>query len=264
MSEHDLIRLTYSASLARITFARPQRRNSLTIAMVERVRDLLREVANHPDIRVVLIDAEGEHFCAGVDLDEFATVPDRAEHARRGVELAQQAVAALHSIAVPVVTAVQGSVAGGGMGLALSGDIILATSSTRFVAAYSKLGLSPDAGVSWRLVRRLGTARAMDILLTGRPVSAEEAYRWGLVSRLVAPEELGNEAERIAAELAAGPTAALIATKRLARSAMEQDLLSQLSDEQESFARLGGQPDQIEGVAAFVERRSPMFNGTQS
>lgn len=260
----DGIRLTVECGLARVTFARPERRNSMTVAMIALMRDVVREVAARGDVKVVLVDAEGKDFCAGVDLDEFAGVPDPAEHARTGVVWARRTVEALYSISVPVITAVQGAAAGGGLGIALSGDIILAARDARFVMPNSRLGLSPDSGVSWQLVRRLGAARAMDVLLTGRTVSAEVAYDWGLVSRLVAPDELNGEAERIAADLAAGPTSALIATKRLARAAQQQVLSVQLRDEQDSFGRLGGRADQVEGVAAFVERRAPEFGSRAS
>ncbi|GAA3954554.1 enoyl-CoA hydratase-related protein [Gordonia caeni] len=236
----------------------------MTLDMIEWLRDCARTVAARTELGAVLIDAEGHDFCAGVDLAEFDAIPDAAEHARRGVTLAQQAIAAFHSIPVPVITAVQGSAAGGGLGIALSGDIVLAASDARFIAPYSQLGLSPDGGVSWQLVRLLGSARATDALLTGRPIVADEIFALGLVSRLYPRDELRFEAEQIATDLANGPTAALIATKRLARSASAQGFEDQLRDELESFARLGGQPDQIEGVAAFVERRPPAFNEAES
>jgi 2-(1,2-epoxy-1,2-dihydrophenyl)acetyl-CoA isomerase len=255
----DLIRFTCFDGLARITLARPDRHNCLTIGMVEAQRDIARELAGRADLRAVLIDADGPDFGTGVDLQEFAAAPDATAYARRGVALAQETIAAQSSIAAPVITAVQGVAAGGGLALALAGDIVLATPSTRFVAAYSKIGLSPDGGVSWQLARRLGPARALDILLTNRTISADDALVWGLISRVAPAESLRDEAERMATDLATGPAEALVAIKRLAWSALQRDLPEQLAAEEKSFAQLSGRPDQAEGVAAFVQRRVPKF-----
>jgi 2-(1,2-epoxy-1,2-dihydrophenyl)acetyl-CoA isomerase len=159
------------------------------------------------------------------------------------------------------VAAVHGSAAGGGVGLALAADLVLVGASARFVLAFTAIGLSPDSTSTWSLPRLVGLRRALDLALTNTPLSAEDAVRHGLASRVVPDDALADEARSLARSLADGPTGALGATKRLLRDALQHDLEAQAALEAASLATAAGTPDAHEGIAAFLEKRSPTFTG---
>jgi 2-(1,2-epoxy-1,2-dihydrophenyl)acetyl-CoA isomerase len=171
------------------------------------------------------------------------------------------AVADLAELPAPVVAAVQGSAAGAGLALVAGADLVLAGASARFVLAYTGIGLVPDGGSTWYLPRIVGTRRALELALTNRALSADEACEWGLVTRVVADAELVAEAEALVATLASGPTRAYAATKRLLRASLSMPLESQLTHEATEMVVAGESRDGIEGVAAFVEKRTPTFLG---
>lgn len=252
----DFVRVRHEGPLTRVTLARPERRNSLTIDMVAALRDATRAIADNVDHGAVLVDAEGPDFCVGVDLHEFAARAGEGDYARTGVTLAQEAVAALWATRVPVVVAVQGTVTGGGLGIALCADLILVAEDARFLTSYTRIGMSPDGGVSWQLVRRVGAARAADLLLNNRVLGAAEASEWGLVNGVYPTGELAAAAELTALELAAGPAAALIATKRLIRAASLADHAAHLDAEAASFVALNESAEQRDRIAAFARRHN--------
>jgi 2-(1,2-epoxy-1,2-dihydrophenyl)acetyl-CoA isomerase len=160
-----------------------------------------------------------------------------------------------------VIAAVQGAIAGGGLGLAWCSDVVLAAEGTRFATGFSNLGLSGDGGGPWWLLRLVGLRRAQQLLIGGRVLDAGEALDWGLVSEVVAPGELASRAEAIAAELAAGPTLAFAQMRRLLLGAGARTLEEHLAAEAEAMLACACTPDAVEGVMAFVERRRPNFRG---
>ncbi|KAA0120513.1 enoyl-CoA hydratase/isomerase family protein [Mycolicibacterium sp. P9-22] len=209
--------------------------------------------------RVVVIDAEGSAFCVGGDLNEFAAATDRGEHIRQLADVMHQSIGALADIAVPVVSVVQGTVAGGGIGIALAADIILMADSASMHLAYTAIGLSPDCGVTWRLKRNLSSAKAFDIALTNRPLSAREAAEAGLISRAVPLTELKVQEQQILSVLSRGPRSAYAETKRLINGSAEVSLKTHLDDEASTIARMAASADGIEGVDAFLGKRSPGY-----
>jgi 2-(1,2-epoxy-1,2-dihydrophenyl)acetyl-CoA isomerase len=219
------------------------------------------------DVRALLISAAGPNFCMGGDIRYFS--PSGGEAAGDvGSKIGALAeglhgvLRALRDVPVPVVTAVQGWAAGAGIGLALAGDVVVLGESARMRPGYIGLGFSPDGGVSWRLTRGLGAARATDLMLTNGVLTAPEALAAGLVSRVVPDGELADEALRLAQRLAAGPTRALIRTRDLVRAAASgAPLDEQLDAEASAIAACAGEPDGLEGVASFLEKRKPSFTG---
>jgi 2-(1,2-epoxy-1,2-dihydrophenyl)acetyl-CoA isomerase len=161
----------------------------------------------------------------------------------------------------PVVVAVQGAVAGAGLGLVCAADIVVAGKSATFVMAYTRLGLTPDGSSSWFLSRHVGLRRALDLTLTNRVLSADEALAWGVITRLVADDQVLKEAESIIEQLATGPTAAYGASARLLRSATGNTLRTQLSQETGALVERARAVDGLEGIRSFVERRSANFIG---
>jgi len=147
------------------------------------------------------------------------------------------------------------------MSLACGGDLVVVGPATRFVLAYTRIGLSPDGGGSWALPRLVGVRRALDLALTNRPVTGEEAVAWGLATTIVDDAAVASEADRLATELASGPTSAFGAAKRLMRESLGNTLETQLELESIALSRNAGTPDGREGIAAFLEKRAPRYTG---
>jgi 2-(1,2-epoxy-1,2-dihydrophenyl)acetyl-CoA isomerase len=257
----ERVRLVVRGSVASVTLASPATGNALDLAMAEGLQDVATDIAGRPGLRAVQLDAEGRTFCVGGDLREFGAVADPASHVERVAAAAHGAITLLRGLSAPVVCVVQGAAGGGGLGLALVGDVVLAARQARFRVAYTAAGLSPDCGVSFHLGRVLGPALALDLALTNRSLTAEEAERCGLVSRVVDDGDLVVLASSVVRQLADGPAHALAATKRLLRAAADRSWDDQLAAEAASIAKLAGSAEGREGIAAFLERRAPTFGG---
>ncbi len=263
MSEllHGRVKWELHDRIARITLAGGAG-NALDMAMAQGIREAADRVASGADdgsVRVAVLTAEGSTFCVGGDLREFAGATDRGAQVIAVADELHRAILTLRGVSVPVVSVVHGTVAGGGVGLALAADIVLMGSEATMRLAYTAAGLTPDCGSTWVLTRRLGAARAMDLALTNRPVSGSEAAAWGLISRSVPAAELNQEADKVVSALAAGPAGAYAQTKRLIAAAPHRDLATQLDDEAATIGKLIVGADGTEGVDAFLEKRTPSF-----
>jgi 2-(1,2-epoxy-1,2-dihydrophenyl)acetyl-CoA isomerase len=227
----------------------PGRGNALDLPTAEALRDATAEVAADPG-GAVLLRAAGATFCVGGDLRAFAgRGEETGAYVHAVATAAHAAVRALYELPVPVVTAVRGAAAGGGIGLALVGDIVLAARSARFRLAYTAMGLTPDCGATWLLPRLVGPRLATDLVLTNRVLTGEDAERFGLVTRAVGDDEVDEAAYRTAVELAGGAGEALRAAKRLLRDQGAGEGLGRHLDEE---ARL------IAGLAASGEAQARM------
>jgi 2-(1,2-epoxy-1,2-dihydrophenyl)acetyl-CoA isomerase len=234
----------------------PGRGNALDLPTAEALRDAAADVTADPG-GAVLLRAAGGNFCVGGDLHAFAgRGADTASYVHAVACAAHEAVQALHELPVPVVAAVRGAAAGGGIGLALAGDLVVAARSARFRLAYTAIGLTPDCGASWILQRLLGPRRAADLILTNRVLTGEDAERWGLVSRVVEDDELDDAAYRTAAELAAGSRDALRAAKELLRAGAEAPLDKHLAEEARSIAALAGGAQAQAAMESFLAART--------
>ena len=219
-----------------------------------------------PPVRCLLLTAAGPNFCLGGDIRFFsqgsdeaaADVGDKIGGLAHGLH---EALRRLRDVPVPLVTAVQGWAAGAGIGLALAGDVVLLAESARMRPGYVGLGFAPDGGVSWRLARSLGPARATDVLMNNGILTAPDVLAAGLASRVVPDAELEATALEVARSLAAGPTRALLRTRDLVRAAGSATLDEQLDAEAAAIAASAAEPDGLEGVAAFMAKRRPEFTG---
>ncbi|WP_328835588.1 enoyl-CoA hydratase/isomerase family protein [Streptomyces europaeiscabiei] len=239
----------------------PGRGNALDLATAEALRDTTTRVATDPG-GAVLLRATGGTFCVGGDLRAFAGLGEgTGAYVHAVATAAHTAIQALHELPVPVVTAVRGAAAGGGVGLALVGDIVLAARSARFRLAYTDVGLTPDCGASWFLPRLVGPRQAADLILTNRVLTGDDAERWGLVSRTVEDGELDAAAHRTAAGLAAGAGEALRAAKALLRGRDKDSLTSHLAEEARQIAELAGRPEAQERMASFLAARDRARTG---
>lgn len=260
---HDRVKWDHDGAIARVTLARPEAGNALDLAMSRGLHEAATRIergAADGSVRVALIAAEGSTFCVGGDLREFATASDRGAQIAQVAGILHETILLLGRAPVPIVTVVHATVAGGGIGLALSGDVVLIARQAKLRVAYTAAGLSPDCGSSWVLPGRIGLARALDLALTNRVLSGEEAAQWGLASRALDAEELAGEAEQIAAALATGSRSALAATKELMRAAHAESLDRQLDAEALTISRLLDRGDGGEGIDAFLEKRRPVFS----
>jgi 2-(1,2-epoxy-1,2-dihydrophenyl)acetyl-CoA isomerase len=255
------------ASVALITLNRAQALNSFTRAMHEELRAALDRIAADKSIRAAVITGAGRGFCAGADLGEFdlSPGPNRVERADPGPiidKLFNPTVRRLMDLRVPTIAAVNGVAAGAGASLAMTCDLAIAAPSAVFIQAFSRIGLIPDAGGSWLLVKKLGLARAMGCAMLGDKVPAQDAKEWGMIWD-VAPEgqDCVEVAMKLAERLATLPTAALVQTRKLLRAAASNELDVQLDLERDTQSALGRTHDYLEGVTAFLEKRPAQFKG---
>jgi 2-(1,2-epoxy-1,2-dihydrophenyl)acetyl-CoA isomerase len=226
------------------------------------VRDVLATLPGS-GARVLVLTGAGRGFCAGQDLGDRAVAPGSA-----AVDLGESIdkhykplVLALHGLPMPVIAAVNGVAAGAGANIALACDIVIAAHSASFVQAFSKLGLLPDSGGTWTLPRLVGQARSLGLTLLGEKLPAETAAAWGMIWECVADAELGSTVDALARRLAAAPTRGLAWTKAAIRGGWQRTLAEQLDVERDAQRELGRSADYAEGVAAFIEKRTPRFTG---
>src|SRR5438105_7774935 len=201
--------------IATITLNRPDAYNSLTLALGHDIFDAVLEVDEDPGVRCVVLTGAGKAFCGGGDVKDFAdSLPRVGILLKELTTFIHGAVSRLTRSPKPVLVAVNGVAAGGGLSLALSGDLVVAAESARFTMAYSKIAATPDGSSSYFLPRLVGLRRALELYLTNRVLSAREALEWGLITRVVADAELRTAVETLAHELAAGPTLAIGGAQR--------------------------------------------------
>ena len=212
-------------------------------------------------VRVVLISAVGKQFCVGGDLKDFAGRDDLGSYLERVTRPLHRGIATLAEIDAPTIVAMKGVAAGAGLGLVCAADIVIAGLSSSFLMAYTKIGLTPDGSTSWYLARHVGLHRALELTITNRVLSAMEALECGLISRVVSDDEIDGEAEALVQMLRSGPTAAYGASSRLLRAASDHSLREHLEAEAASITSRARSGDGVEGIRAFLERRSPRFNG---
>jgi 2-(1,2-epoxy-1,2-dihydrophenyl)acetyl-CoA isomerase len=210
-----------------------------------------------PGCRALLLTGAGRGFCAGADL-QSTLGQDLGEVLERSFN---PLIRRLRGLRMPVVCAVNGVAAGAGANVALACDIVLAGRSARFIQAFIKIGLVPDAGGTWLLTRLAGGARARGMAMLGQPVSAEQALAWGMIWQVVDDDHLISEARALTAQLATQPTATLGLIKRALDAAAANSLDKQLDVERDLQAEAGRGPDFAEGVRAFLEKRQPVFSG---
>ncbi|WP_194814709.1 enoyl-CoA hydratase/isomerase family protein [Nocardia sp. XZ_19_385] len=212
-----------------------------------------------PEVGAVLLTGTGANFCAGGNVRGFAAAEDRSSHIHALATTLHDFVRALDATPVPVVVGVQGWAAGAGMSLVCAADIAIGGPSTKLRPAYPGIGLSPDGGMSWTLPRIVGLGRAREILLTDAVLDADEAARLGLLSRLVADDEVRATALTLAQTLAAGPRSTYATMKTLLAQSVSASLSNQLDAERDAIAAAASTPAGTEGVDAFVEKRKPDY-----
>jgi len=246
---------------------RPDKLNSLSHRMTLELIDMAEAIRADDAVRAVLLTGAGRGFCAGADLTDESRPRDAILSTGTNVfndmvRYINPMIAAWSNLHVPLVVAMNGIAAGGGVGLALTGDLVIAAESARLIQVFApNLGLVPDMGCTWHLPRTVGTARAKALALLGEPLSAVDAAAWGLIWATCPDAELMERATHIAQRLATGPTLAFRAVKQILDAPPAGSLEAQLAREATVQRRLADSRDFAEGVAAFRDKRNPQFHG---
>jgi 2-(1,2-epoxy-1,2-dihydrophenyl)acetyl-CoA isomerase len=250
------VEITRDGRVATVTLNRPDKLNALDQPTRWELTDALREVAADDAVRAVVLTGAGRAFCVGQDL----AAVEELEHADETVAGSYNPMAqTIADMPKPVVAAVNGPAVGAGLGLVLACDLRLAAENASFSCAFSKVGLVPDTGVSWHLVRELGYARAFALATLGRTFTAAEAQGYGLVNRVLPADQLADSARELAELMASGPGLALALTKRQFRAVGEISFEAALAIEARHQGEAAAHPDHVEGRTAFAEKRAPRW-----
>ena len=260
MTEPSIL-LDIADHVATVTLHRPDRLNAFDEPMHVQLAQALDRIELDRAIRAVLLTGAGRAFCAGQDLAERHPAGEGADLGVTLDRLYNPLIRRLQRLERPVLCAVNGVAAGAGANLALACDIVLAARSASFIQAFCRLGLVPDSGGTFMLPRLVGPARAMGLALLGEPLPAEQAEAWGLIWRCVDDDLLMEEAHALAAHLATQPTRGLGLTKRALHASAGNRLDEQLDLERDLQREAGRTEDYHEGVAAFLQKRPPVFKG---
>jgi 2-(1,2-epoxy-1,2-dihydrophenyl)acetyl-CoA isomerase len=251
---------TVEGGVATITLDRPAALNALTIPMKHELLEALEAVRENDAVRAVVLTGAGRAFCAGQDLKERLEpgAPTLGEELR---DRYNPIVRAMRSLPKPIVGAINGVAAGAGASLAFACDLRIAAEGASFVLAFGKLGLIPDTGATWLLPRLVGPSTAAELAFLNQPLPAARALALGLVTKVVPTASVLPEAQVMAAELAAGAPIGIALTKQALNEAWDRGLDGALDAEAEWQDRAGSTEDHAEGLAAFVEKRAPLFRG---
>lgn len=259
---YQTLKFEVSAQIATITLHRPDAANSLNRQMGDELLMVANHCTSNADIRAVILTAEGKMFCAGGDITGFADADNPGELLRAITSGLHAAIQRFTRMDAPLIIAVNGFAAGAGMSIAISGDIVLAAESAKFTMAYTRIGLCPDGSSTFFLPRLVGPLKAKELMMRNPVLTAAEALELGLISQVVADAELMEVARATARELAAGPTRAYGAIKRLLADSFNNSLDTQLERETRAIAELASHSvDAGNGIAAFIAKQPPTFKG---
>lgn len=264
---YENILVETSGGVATLTLNRPSSLNSLNKGLIDEIRTALRTLSRDTSVRALIVTGAGRGFCAGADLANAGFNDGVQRSVGEGISHSMEIgynplIRDLTGFPKPVIVAVNGVAAGGGVGLALGGDIVVAAKSAYFVQVFGpKLGLVPDVGCTWFVPHLLGRARARALAMLGDRLPAEKAAEWGLIWAAVDDDNLMTQARMIAERLAKGPTLAFAEIKRVLDAATENTLDQQLELERRTQKKLGDTEDFREGVTAFLSKREPQFKG---
>jgi len=264
--QDPLVLVTHEAGVRTLALNRPKALNSFTAAMHAELAAALAAAADDPEVRCLVLTGSGRGFCAGQDLADPSVAPNLEPGATptdvgATVERFYKPLALrIRSMPVPVIAAVNGVAAGAGANLALCCDLVIAKRSASFIQAFAKIGLVPDCGGTWLLPRLVGRAHALGLALLGDKLPAEDAERLGLIWKCVDDVAFDSEVRAVAQRIVAMPTRALVATRAAIDAAQHLDFAATLSHEAAVQSGLGAAHDYLEGVAAFMAKRAPVFS----
>jgi len=261
---HDeQIKVTEAGGIVTITLNRPDRLNAFVGHMRRDLAEALEEAGSDPHVRVVVVNGEGRAFCSGGDVSFMAELLERndGEEFSRILGAARRVILAIRHMTKPVIASIEGPAAGAGFNLALACDLRIASRTATFSQSFAKIGFHPDWGGTYFLPRMVTSNIACELFFLGDTIDADEAFRLGLLNRVVAPEDLAAETKKLAERLCAGPAVSIAAAKQAVYASEHDTLEKMLQYEVEAQVRCFESEDGREGVRAFLEKRPPRFTG---
>lgn len=261
MINFEHIKFEKQGSIARLALNRPDAANGLDSLMASELNQAAQLCSGDPGLKAVVLSASGRFFCAGGDIKEMMSHGDEVGAAVKSLaDDLHSAISTLSRMQSALIVAVNGVAAGAGFSLALIGDIVLAAESSSFTMAYTRAGLCPDGSSSYFLPRLVGLRKAQELMLTNRTLSAQEACTLGMVTRVVADDDLAAQTEQVANDLANGARLSTAYVKKLLLASSSNDLEAQMELEGQLVSRCAASPDGREGIQAFVDKRQPEFD----
>jgi 2-(1,2-epoxy-1,2-dihydrophenyl)acetyl-CoA isomerase len=263
---YELVKVEREGAVATVLMANPAKLNALSAAMSGELIDALTGLNQDPSVRAIVLTGEGRGFCAGADLSAFGDHYRRGERPKPSTILQgdtgyNRLIPLLAEAPKPVIAAINGVAAGAGLSVALACDMRIAGEDAPFSLAFAKIGLIPDSGACYFLPRVVGMARALELAITGDRIDARQALEMGLVNRVVPADRVLEESHDLARRLADLPTTAIALTKRIFRQASGMPLAETMELEATVQDEAAATDDHIEGVMAFLEKRTPTFTG---
>ena len=258
----ETLEFSVDDNVAIIKFNRPDNANAMTPLMGKELLEAAIQCESNQDVRTVVVTGNGKMFSAGGDLQSFEDAGNQKYGflIRMATDL-HQAIIRLANLNAPVIMAVNGTAAGAGFSITLSGDYVIASEKAKFVCAYTASGLTPDGSSTFFLAKHIGLLRAKELMLTNRVLTAEEACQWGMVSKVVADDSVLEEALAMARQFAVGPTLAFGGVKSMLLNAFSLPVESQLERETQSIANMMRTEDGPAGLSAFLAKQKPEFKG---
>ena len=261
MTAYRFIKATTEGAVTTLTLARPDKLNAMVLGVLDELSDAV-DAAVAGGTRALVLTGEGRLFCSGADLTESDGGGVEMDDLGLGLDTHYNPfLRKLAALDIPVITALNGPVAGGGVGIALSGDLVVMADSAYILLPFVNIGLVPDVGATWLIARSAGRARVLEMALLGERLPAAEAKAVGLVSRVVPADDVLPTAQALAARLAAGPTVAIGAIRRQVAFALDHDFDATLQQERVNQRLCGRTADAAEAISAFGEKRKPQFKG---
>lgn len=259
MTEERLLEVTVADNIATVAFDRPDRLNAVSTPLLERLARTFEEISDRSDVWCVILKGNGRAFCVGADQKE--RVGMSAADVRRRRRIAPRAFSAMRDCIRPVIAQVHGYALGSGLEMAIGSDIVVAAEGTIFGLIETKLGTIPGGGATALLPRIIGAARAKELIFTGRRFTAEEAFRWGMISYVVPADQLDAKVAELAREITSAAPIAVAQAKRAITTAAEMDLASGMLLEAALYDRTISTADRAEALRAYAEKRPPVFRG---
>jgi 2-(1,2-epoxy-1,2-dihydrophenyl)acetyl-CoA isomerase len=259
VTEYQTINFEQTGAITRITLNRPDAANGMNDTMTRELADAARR-CDTDATKVVVLTGTGRFFCAGGDLKSFASAPDRGRYIKGVADDLHRAISTFARMDAVLITAVNGTAAGAGFSIAVTGDLVLAAESASFTMAYTRAGLSPDGSSSYYLPRLIGIRKAQELMLTNRTLSAQDAAQWGLVTEVVPDDQLAARADELADQMVATSRQSNGAVKALLLTTFKNGIEDQMELEGRLIAERANSADGREGVDAFMAKRKPEFS----
>ncbi|SFE31437.1 2-(1,2-epoxy-1,2-dihydrophenyl)acetyl-CoA isomerase [Marinobacter sp. DSM 26671] len=262
MTSPVILQFDDNNGVATLTFNRPEALNAINVPMAEAFLEATRSLRDRQGLRCVVLTGAGRAFMAGGDVASMAGSHVQAREAVNALlDALNPAILILRELNAPVIAGVRGFAAGAGLSLAMGADLIISDANARFMVAYDGIGTVPDCGGTWFLNRRIGAGRASQLMLLGQTLTAQEALAWGLINQVAVKGEFDETLDELTRKVAAGPSRAYAAFRRLSDEAFGADLSGHLEAERHAFLEAVGTSDFQEGVAAFLAKRPAQFRG---